>query len=214
VNSLVQLRFEAGGLGLNATGPNSHCEGVTTQASGDVSHAEGSQTIASGPVSHAEGNSTIASGTNSHAEGINTRASGPESHAEGAFTVAAGRSSHAAGYKVTAAQDFTYAWSDGLLGTIGPNLSTTKSGQYMVSASGGVFFPGNVGIGTDSVANALTVVGNISATNTVYASAITLSSVTFTSETSIQPMSATDVYIKVIIGNQERYLPLFALSAI
>ena len=40
----------------------------------------------------------------------------------------------------------------------------------MVSAAGGVFIPGNVGIGTDNNTNALTVRGNISANGTITAS--------------------------------------------
>jgi len=165
-----------------ASGTNSHAEGFNTVASGFYSHAEGNQTRAlnaqthaegynseaSGETSHAEGSSTIASGANSHAEGSSTIASGHASHSEGFLTVAAGAGSHAEGFAATAGHDWTYIWSDGNLGTITQNISTTKTGQYMVSASGGVFIPGKVGIGTDSVANALTVVGNISASGYVY----------------------------------------------
>jgi len=102
-----------------------------------------------------------------HAEGSFNNAKGPSSHAEGAFTIAQGSYSHAAGVNATAKQDYTYAWSsnDGA----GPqsnrkNTETTRTGQYMVSAHGGIFFPGKVGIGTDSIENALTVAGTISAT--------------------------------------------------
>jgi hypothetical protein len=249
--------FEAGGTNLNATGPSSHCEGISTTASASASHAEGSGTQATGLYSHAEGLNTSANATATHAEGggtsatsqyahaegFGTQASGDSSHAEGAATRASGFASHAGGTNTTAGGAYSFAhggyseaagaysyamgwrsrtgfnlsyiWSDGNLGTVNDNtIQTTRAGQYMVSASGGMFIPGKVGIGTDSIANALTVVGDISATNTVYASVVALSSVTFTSETSIQPMSATDVYIKVIVENQERYLPLFALSAI
>ena len=132
------------------------------RAFGNNSHAEGLNTIASGGSSHAEGATTIASGLGSHSEGGFTEALGTNSHAEGSRTVARGEMSHAAGFRATAAQDCTYAWSDGNVLTNTVNVSTTRSGQYMVSASGGVFIPGRVGIGTDNVNNALTVVGTIS----------------------------------------------------
>ena len=145
-----------------ASGIVSHAEGYDTRASNNSCHAEGSTTVASGNSCHAEGASTVASGTVSHAEGFQTSALGTVSHAEGQDTKAAGTASHAAGTKATAAQDYTYAWSDANLNTLTANVSTTRTGQYMVSASGGIFFPGNMGIGTDSIANALTVVGTIS----------------------------------------------------
>jgi hypothetical protein len=153
-------------------GPNT---GYIVTASGYASHAEGSDTTASGIYSHAEGDGSVASGWAGHAEGQLTVASGNYSHAEGNTTTASGFASHAAGFRATAAQDYTYAWSDGSLGTATTNVSTTRSGQYMVSASGGVFIPGKVGIGIDCLlpqvsSNALTVVGNISATGVVFAS--------------------------------------------
>jgi hypothetical protein len=148
-----------------ASGDASHAEGAATTASGQNSHAEGFQTVASTNQSHAEGFQTVASGSASHTEGQVTRASGSSSHAEGQNTIAFGDTSHAAGFRSTAAQNYTYAWSDGNLGTLTRNISTTRTGQYMVSASGGVFIPGNVGIGTDDNSNALTVNGIISTPN-------------------------------------------------
>jgi hypothetical protein len=145
-----------------AFGNNSHAEGNSTIASGPSSHAEGLNTVASGGSSHAEGATTIATGLASHSEGGFTEAFGTNSHAEGSRTIARGEMSHAAGFRATAAQDCTYAWSDGNVLTNTENVSTTRSGQYMVSASGGMFIPGRVGIGTDSINNALTVVGTIS----------------------------------------------------
>jgi hypothetical protein len=158
----------AEGSATTASGFYSHAEGNQTKALNDQTHAEGFNTQASGRTSHAEGSNTIASGPNSHAEGSSTIASGHASHSEGFLTVAAGSACHAEGFAATAGHDWTYIWSDGNLGTITQNISTTRTGQYMVSASGGVFIPGNVGIGTDSVNNALTVVGNISASNLFY----------------------------------------------
>lgn len=182
----------AEGFFTRATGRYSHAEGINTEASGnDGSHAEGSGTIASGTHSHAEGESSIASGSYSHAEGDSTLAQGPGSHAEGtetqalaadshaegnqtvagaAYTHAEGQltqarriGSHAGGFRATTAHNYSYAWSGD--STLTTNISTTRTGQYMVSAPGGVFIPGNVGIGTDSIANALTVAGTINTTN-------------------------------------------------
>jgi hypothetical protein len=123
-------------------------------------------------MSFAAGEICRTEGIWSFAQGYNAVAIGEASHAEGGHTVAYGEASHAAGNRATAAQNYTYAWSDGNLGTATTNVSTTRTGQYMVSASGGMFIPGNVGIGTDSTANPLTVVGNISATGTIFAQSI------------------------------------------
>jgi hypothetical protein len=135
--------------GING-GTYGHAEGYETRVSGDYSHAEGRGSWADGSGSHAEGFSTAALGYYSHAEGTATDALGDSSHAEGYNTIASGNYSHAAGVGAEAAQDFTYAWSDANLNTYTNNISTTRTGQYMVSASGGIFFPGNVGIGTDN----------------------------------------------------------------
>jgi hypothetical protein len=157
-----------------ASGIVSHAEGYDTRASNNTCHAEGSTTVASGIASHAEGASTVASGTVSHAEGFQTSALGTVSHAEGQKTKAAGSASHAAGTKATAAQDYTYAWSDANLDTLFENVSTTRTGQYMVSASGGVFIPGNVGIGTDANSEKLTISGNVSANGNLTANRLTV----------------------------------------
>lgn len=138
-----------------------------------------------------QGNNTIASGSYSHAEGTNSTASGSNSHAEGSTTIAFGNTSHAAGYRATATHDYSYAWSDGNVGAATSNTTTTKTGQYMVSASGGVFFPGKVGIGTDDNSGAsLTVVGDISASgNYRFGSTSTAPSNTTT------PVTWIDVYV-------------------
>jgi hypothetical protein len=139
------------GLNLFSSGSGSFAEGANTRATGSASHAEGESTQAIGPRSHAEGNGSIARGNGGHAEGFTT--------------FAEGRYSHSAGFRTAAQQDYTYVWSDGNLGTRTSTqvISTTRTGQFMVSASGGVFIPGNVGIGTDSRENPLTVNGAISA---------------------------------------------------
>lgn len=144
-------RSHAEGDSTTASGANSHAEGDFTTASAANSHAEGNSSRASGTSSHAEGYNTTASGNESHAEGLETVAMGNESHAEGSGTIAFGRGSHAAGRGAVAAHDWTYAWSDSNLATLTRKVSTTRTGQYMVSASGGVFIPGRIGIGIDTM---------------------------------------------------------------
>ena len=150
-----------------ASGSQSHAEGFNTKAIGGSSHAEGSGSIAYGQASHAE-NGSIAIGADSHAEGTGTVAYGGASHSEGVESESKGLVSHAAGYKATAAYDYSYAWSGD--DTLTNNISSTKSRQYFIYAPSGVYIPrGQVGIGTDSQANALSVVGIISGTSIVYA---------------------------------------------
>jgi hypothetical protein len=147
-----------------ATGTGSHAEGYLTLASGTNSHAEGSGTTASGWSSHAEGSGNTASGVYSHAEGSGNIASGTYSHAEGNATKARGIASHAAGSYTDAVHDRTWVWQGS---TATSAVSTTRTDQFLVSAAGGIFFPGNVGIGTDNNVNALTVAGNISGSGSV-----------------------------------------------
>ena len=152
------------GISTQAFGQGSHAEGAASTATGDYSHAEGDATQAIGNASHSEGDSTVASGEDSHAEGANTIASGSYSHAEGVNTRAAGLGSHAAGSFAVALHDRTWVWKGD---TTFDSVTSTRTDQFMVSAAGGVYVPGNVGIGTDSIANALTVVGNVSASRSV-----------------------------------------------
>jgi hypothetical protein len=157
-NTASGYSSHAEGYSNTASGYNSHAEGANNITSGDYSHAEGYGNIASGYFSHAEGNGSTASGTASHAEG-SSKASGQYAHAEGANTRARGNMSHAAGSYAEAAHDRTWVWKGS---TVSDVLSTTRTDQFLVSAAGGIFFSGNVGIGTDNNANALTVVGTIS----------------------------------------------------
>jgi len=155
----------AEGEGTIASGNRAHAEGLSTQATGNQAHAEGDTTISSGRASHAEGRDNTASGASSHAEGRNNIASGESSHVEGKQSNAFGIASHAAGYRAQAKQNYTYVWTDGNLGTATQDVSSTITGQFLVSASGGMFIPGNLGIGTSANDQALTVVGTISTNN-------------------------------------------------
>jgi hypothetical protein len=206
-----------------ALGNYSHAEGTITEASGQYSHAEGQGSIASGVASHAEGGSTalgsashsegnitIASGEASHAEGIETKALGDFSHAEGELTVASGVNSHAAGRWAQAAHDRTWIWK----GDTGVGLlSTTRTDQFMVSAAGGIFFPGAVGIGTDSIANALTVKGAISASQGITVGTRTslpgISAATLVHATTALTLSITDIFLKINISGTDYALPLY-----
>jgi len=148
-----------------ATGIYSHAEGSDTGASGGYAHSEGLTTYAIGDASHSEGIFCIADGDGCNAGGLGTLASGHFSFTRGQGTVALGFATHAMGAKSTAAHDYSFIWSDGNLSTLSQNVSTTRTGQFAVSASGGVFIPGNVGIGTDNNSNSLTVAGLISGSN-------------------------------------------------
>jgi hypothetical protein len=162
----------------HAFGDRSFAEG-SGDAWGTFAHAEGHNTLASGIYAHAEGDNTRSFGDyGAHAEGNFTTAIGTASHAEGLRTETRGEVCHAAGVRATAGQNYTYAWSDANLNTLTENVSTTRTGQYMVSASGGVFIPGNLGIGTDNNTNKLTVNGNISASGDAFVSGISAARLT------------------------------------
>jgi len=188
------------GVNTQALGPYSHAEGRGSLAYGSQSHAEGEVTSASGEASHAEGYGTGAEGRGSHSEGVETRALGEAAHAQGQQTLAVGKDSHAAGYRATALQNYTYAWSDGNAGTLTQNISSTRSGQFMISASGGVFIPGNVGIGTDSITNPLTVAGNISASGSFM---LSLTSAPPTDTVTIKAW--TDIYVEGVLYKMPLY---------
>lgn len=115
-----------------ASGYCSHSEGLQTEASGQDSHAEGMFSIASEAHSHAEGSSTTASGHASHAEGEETVASGVFAHAEGNETIASGQSSHAEGWKTEASG--SYAHTEGL-NTIATKFSGHAEGYYTIASS-------------------------------------------------------------------------------
>ncbi len=105
--------------------------------------------------------------------GTNT-ASGENSIAIGNLCDAKFRQSVAMGYKSVAAHQYTFIWSGEP--TIGPAVSSTRNSQFVINAPGGTYFvptvgagaEARVGIGTDAVNSALTVVGDISASGTIY----------------------------------------------
>lgn len=156
-------------------------EGFGNVSTGAASHAEGEDNIATGDASHVEGMFNEASGDASHAQGRGTTASGLYSHAAGENTWADGVCSHAIGHSSVVRDNWSFMWSDALSGTLTSGVSTTRSCQFAVSASGGVFIPGSVGIGTDNNSNSLTVAGLVSGGNLALAAA-----------TKITPLTVTD----------------------
>jgi hypothetical protein len=171
--------------------PFSTNSGRLIAPAGNYAHAEGTFTSAIGANSHTEGQNTVASGSQSHAEGSSTVASGANSHAEGLRTVARGDNSHAAGRDAVAVGADTWIWRGTGTGNLLPSLSTTRIGQFAVHATtGGITLNNRVGIGTDSIANALTVVGNVSATGTVFSSGAPVVVSTSTFETPTTGISA------------------------
>lgn len=147
----------AEGIGSKATGNFSHAEGVDckaqehashsegwfTTASGDNSHAEGKGTIASGESSHAEGaRRTTASGAASHAEGVGTKAAGVCSHAEGMATIANGKDQHVQGRFNVADNDNKFADIVGNGNSEG--LETVRSNAYALDWDGNLYLKGGV----------------------------------------------------------------------
>jgi hypothetical protein len=189
------------GQGTSATFVYCHAEGQNTLASGYGSHAEGVGSIASSGSTHAEGNFTVASYNAAHSEGDRTVASGYASHAEGILTRATGEVSHAAGGYSVAAHSRTWIWKgDTNVNTI----STTRTDQFMVSAAGGVYIPGSVGIGTDNNSNALTVAGTLSANTIDIAALKALSSVPVAGTRTL-----TSLFLSITVGTSSLYIPLY-----
>ena len=148
-------------------------------AIGTYSFSEGENNYSFARASHTEGQSCSAYGEASHAEGGNTLTVGDYSHAEGYGTVAFGNFSHAAGRYASAAHNRTWIWK-GTNTTETEVISTTRNNQFMVSAAGGIYFPGYVGIGTDANDQALTVNGTMSGGNIALTQAIKLTPITVT----------------------------------
>ena len=113
VNNASGINSHAEGIGASSSGNNSHAEGQSTKSSGENSHAEGFQTESSGENSHAEGFQTESSGENSHAEGIGGHSTGANSHAECYGCTSEGNNSHAEGFTTTAKGENAHAEGQG-----------------------------------------------------------------------------------------------------
>ena len=172
-----------------ATGLYAHAEGgsitdpnARNTASGTSSHAEGRGTFADGLASHAEGILTQALGLGAHAEGLSSFAIGDYSHAAGQSTFASGTRAYTTGQATSATKTTSYAhgrfslanhsrsWIWQGTGTEGLIFTTTKTDQFAIRPEGGFYLSGNMGINTDSIDYALTVVGDISASGKIISS--------------------------------------------
>lgn len=154
-----------------ASNTNAFAFGQEAKASGASSFALGAYGTASGTGSIALGDTVEAIGDQSLATGIGTIARGAVSFTTGDSCSAAGYCSQAHGFGAAVQHDYSYMWSDGSGGSIAYGVRTTKTNQFAISATGGVYIPGKVGIGTDSTANELTVNGTVSASTAVVAGA-------------------------------------------
>lgn len=126
--------WDVDNIGLNSVGM-----GASSKASGSTSTAMGNYTTASGSVSTAMGNNTTASGDYSTAIGVSTKASG-------SYSIAMGNGIEASGINSIA-----IALND-------------QTGTIVTQDNTMAIMGGNVGIGTISPAEPLTVNGVISAT--------------------------------------------------
>jgi len=161
-----------GGYNNQANGNNSAAGGDDSIASSDETFAFGFDTTASNEESVAFGESTTASGNQSTAFGLNTQAlsnqdtafgdgtvaSGGESTAFGLDTTASGLQSTALGYGTTAAADSSLAIGQFNLGDTG-TLFEIGDGTDSSDLSNAltVLDNGDVGIGTDTPADLLSV---------------------------------------------------------
>jgi hypothetical protein len=70
---------------------------------------------------------------------------------------------------------------------------------------------GKVGINTELPNKALTVVGDISSTGTIYTNYLELSDVKFTNEyaTNVNSVTASNDFLKVFVGSNIKYLRLY-----
>jgi hypothetical protein len=154
----------------SAVGINSFAAGYLSLARGDCSYTYGVATSSLDLAAVAGGVFTAAAGVASQTVGIRTITTPTASaaFAAGSETMAAGKASIALGTFSQARQDYTFIFASDDTRTASMPVSTTRTGQFMVSAKGGVYIPGNVGIGVDCFvpdlsSNVLTVRGGVSA---------------------------------------------------
>ena len=143
------------GEGTIASGRNSTAMGEYTTASGWASTAMGEYTTASGWVSTAMGGYTTASGDASTAMGDWTTASGYNSTAMGEGTIASGMMSIAIGREIEARGAYTIAIA------LNDQNGTVVAASHTMAIMGG-----NVGIGTTTPNNLLSVYQLIDFNNT------------------------------------------------
>lgn len=140
--------------------------GSSNTLSGSYGVVGGDSSVAGGNYSISLGFENAALGEKSIALGENSYAFGETSYAHGREVYATGDQSYAQGGYTYADHNHTWIWQ----GTTSYNpVGTTRDAQFIIFANeGGISLNGSVGINTDSLDNALTVVGNVSATENVY----------------------------------------------
>ena len=160
--SATGLYSFATGYNTTAFGNYSYAEGINNTAAGYASHAQGAGNLASNNYSHAQGENNIASGESSYAGGGDTLASGTRSTATGQFTSATKVTSYASGRLALADHSRSWVWQGTNQNGVSAQFKSTRTDQFAIRPTNGFFLSGAMGIGTDSIANALTVVGTIS----------------------------------------------------
>lgn len=164
-----------------ASNTSSHAEGRGTWSDGLASHAEGMQTKALGLASHSEGLSCVALGDYSHAAGTSTFASGTRSYTTGQATSATATNTNAHGRFALADKSRAWVWQG--TGTENLTFASTRADQFAIRPEGGFYVSGNVGINTDSIARALTVSGDISASGKINGSNVVTSDTSLVTST-------------------------------
>ena len=170
--SATGLYSFATGYNTKAFGNYSYAEGINNTASGYASHAQGAGNLASNNYSHTQGENNIASGESSYAGGGGTLASGTRSTATGQFTSATKTNSYASGKLAFANHNRSWVWQGTNQDGVAAQFASTRTDQFAIRPTNGFFLSGAMGINTDSIDNALTVSGNISARDTVIADAL------------------------------------------
>ena len=160
--SATGLYSFATGYNTTALANYSYAEGINNTAAGYASHAQGAGNLASNNYSHAQGENNIASGESSYAGGANTLAFGTRSTATGQFTSATKTNSYASGRLALADHNRSWVWQGTNQDGVSAIFASTRTDQFAIRPTNGFFLSGAMGIGTDSIANALTVVGTIS----------------------------------------------------
>jgi hypothetical protein len=140
--------------------------------------AVGKNSYASGLYSLAQGFQCSAYGDYSFASGRDCVAFQDRAMAQGRLCWADGATAMAFGRNATSIHSRTmvFAAAGAVSTTFLGNVSSTRSDQILLSASSNVYLPGKVSIGVDSIANELTVNGNLSTTN-LFTAALTSRSI-------------------------------------
>ena len=173
---------------------------------GDNNNLQGNFNIIKGNNCFIDGSNNVCFGDNNNLIGNYGTVFGDSctldnnySYALGRTVQALGENSYALGGFCTAIHSGSWIWygNDQSLAT---PVSTTREYQFVVKAPGGVFLSDKVGIGTDSIENALTVNGTISASEPIKLSTVT----TAPSNTTV-PVAWTDIFVNNVLYK----LPLY-----